>query len=45
MTYSQIETINRRVGLSLFQIPQGDDVEESILLSSFLLERFVEFQE
>ncbi len=29
-TYSQIETINRRVGLPLFQIEAG------ILLSSFL---------
>ena len=31
-----METINRLVGLPLFQIPQGDDVEEGILLSAFL---------
>src|SRR5689334_19371422 len=42
-TYSQMETINRLVGLPLreaplwgFQIPQGDDVQEGILLSAFL---------
>ena len=33
-----METNNRLVGLPLFQIPQGDDVEEGILLSAFLCE-------
>jgi len=34
-TYSQIGVINRRVGLSLFQIPQGDDVEEGMVVTAF----------
>jgi len=38
-TYSQIETINRRGDLSLFQM------EEGILLSYFLVDGVVEFQE
>lgn len=35
-TYSQMEAINRRVGLPLFQIPQGDDVEEGMVVNPFL---------
>jgi hypothetical protein len=34
----------KRVDLPLFQIPQGDDVEEGILLSSFLADGVIELQ-
>ena len=41
---AQIETIYGLVDLPLFQIPQGDDVEEGILLFAFLGGGVLNFQ-